>query len=267
MPHLIINKDRCIGCGLCASVCVRNAIVIKDWKATENPDNELGCMDCGHCMAICPNDGIRLTRYMDQKDVSVPYGNKPVLTYDTFIRFLSQHRTMRWMQDPPVTQEEFDKIFAAVHYSPSTMNAQAVRFVVLDKDLDAFLKHIAKILEPLASEYPRIKQFIEYMDDPTKYDYNPLLWTGKQVILAFSKRRADAFIAMSRAEMAASTLGLGGFYSLWMAKAERQDHEELMKFFPEIPFDYRMNVVYVIGRPKVRFLRTIPRLDTKVTMR
>ena len=105
------------------------------------------------------------------------------------------------------------------------------------------------------------------MEDPTKYDYNPFIWTGKQVILAFSKRRADAFIAMSLAEMAASTLGLGGFYSLWMAKAERQDHEELMKFFPEIPFDYRMNVVYVIGRPKVRFLRTISRLDTKVTMR
>ena len=67
--------------------------------------------------------------------------------------------------------------------------------------------------------------------------------------------------------MAAHTLGLGGFYSLWIAKAERQDHDELMKFFPEIPFDYRMNVVYVIGRPRVKFVRTIPRLDTVVHMR
>lgn len=267
MGHLIIQEKRCIGCGLCVSVCVRDAIVIKDWKAHENPESMLGCMDCGHCMAICPQDGIRLTKYLDQKDVSVPYGNKPALNYDTFLRFLSHRRTMRWFTDPPVSKEEFDKIFAAVHYSPSTFNAQDVKFVVIQNDLQNFLRHIAKILKPLASEYPRVKEFIDYTDDPTRYKYNPFLWTGKQVILAFSKRRADAFIAMSRAEMAAGTLGLGGFYSIWIAKAERQNHDELMKFFPEIPFDYRMNVVYVIGRPKVRFVRTIPRMDTEVHMR
>ena len=267
MSHLIIQESRCIGCGLCVSVCVRNAIVIKDWKAHENLDNKMGCMDCGHCMAICPNDGIRLTKYLDQKDVSVPYGNKPTLKYDTFLRFLSERRTMRLMGDPPVTQQEFDKIFAAVHYSPSTFNAQDVKFVVIQNDLDAFLHHIAGILKPLAGEFPRVREFIEYMEDPSRYKYNPFLWTGKQIILAFSKRRADAFIAMSRAEMAAGTLGLGGFYSIWIAKAERQDHDTLMKFFPEIPYDYKMNVVYVIGRPKVRFMRTIPRMDTEVHMR
>ena len=267
MGHLIINEDRCIGCGLCVSVCIREAIVIGEWKAHENSSSVMGCMDCGHCMAICPNDAIRLTRYQHEKDKPVPYGNKPTLTYETFLRFLSERRTMRWMLDTPVSKDQFDKIFAAAHYSPSTFNTQEVRFVVLDKDLDAFLRHIAVILKPMAAENPRVRQFIEYMDDPTSFKYNPFLWTGRQVILTFSKRRADAFIAMSRAELAAATLGLGGFYSIWIARAERQDHDELMKFFPEIPAGYRLNVAYVIGRPKVRFVRTVPRMDTVVHMR
>ena len=267
MGHLIIDREKCSGCGLCVSVCVRNAIVVKGWKAFENPDNKMGCMDCGHCLAVCPNGGIQLTRYLNQKDVSVNYGMKPPLSYDTFLRFLSERRTMRWMTGEKVTPQEFQKIFAAVHYAPSTGNEQDVRFVVIDKDLDAFLKHIAKILAPLASEFPRIKEFIDYMDNPEKYRYNPLLWTGKQIILAFSKYRADSFIAMSRAELAAGTMGLGGFYSLYIGKAEKQNHEELMKFFPEIPFHFRMNVVYVIGRPSVKFLRTVPRMDTEVHMR
>ncbi len=267
MGHLIIREDKCIGCGLCVSVCVRDAIVVKDWKAVENPKSELGCMDCGHCMAICPNDGIRLTRYKNQKDVPEPYGNKPVLTYDNLLRFLKQRRTMRWFLESKVTPKEFEKIFAAAHYSPSTFNAQDVIFVVIDNDLDGFQKHVAKILEPLAAENPQVRRYIDYIRDPSGFKYNPLLWTGKQIILAFSKRRADAFIAMSRVELAAGTLGLGGFYSLWIAKAERQDHDELMKFFPEIPDGYRMNVVYVIGRPEIRFVRTIPRMDTEVHMR
>ncbi len=267
MRHLVINADRCDGCGLCVSVCVRDAIVIEKLRARENPLSIMGCMDCGHCMAVCPNDCIRLTRYQNEKDKPVPYGNKPTITYDTFLRFLSERRTVRWMLDTPVSQDQFDKIFAAAHYSPSSFNTQEVRFVVIDKDLDPFLRHIAKILEPLAADNPRVRQFEEYMDDQSNFRYNPFLWTGKQIILTFSKRRADAFIAMSRAELAAATLGLGGFYSIWIARAERQDHDELMKFFPEIPEGYRMNVVYVIGRPKVRFVRTVPRMDTVVHMR
>ena len=267
MAHLIIKADKCIGCGLCSSVCIRGAIKIENWKAVEDPDCEMGCFDCGHCMAVCPNDGIRLTRYEGQRDVSIPYGNKPVLGYDTFIRFLSERRSMRWMTKEPVTSAEFSKLFAAAHNSPSSNNSQSIRFVVVDKDLYGFEKHIASILEPLGEKLPRIKQYVEYMEDPTKHDYNPFLWMGKQVILAFSSLPADAYIAMTRIEMAASTLGLGGFYSRYIPMADQQDHAKLMEFFPEIPEGLHLNAVFVIGHPKIRFRRTVPRMDTVVHMR
>lgn len=64
--------------------------------------------------------------------------------------------------------------------------------------------------------------------------------------------------------MAAYTMGLGGFYSLWIQKADEVDHEALMDFFPDVPRSKRMNCVFVIGHPKTRYRRTVPRDDAVV---
>jgi hypothetical protein len=52
--------------------------------------------------------------------------------------------------------------------------------------------------------------------------------------LAFSENKTDAVIAMTRLELLAYTLGLGGFHSLFIGMAEEVDNDKLMEFFPEI---------------------------------
>ena len=53
---LIIDNDKCIACGQCKSVCIRDNIEIGD-VAYETGSN---CFECGHCMAICPSKAITL---------------------------------------------------------------------------------------------------------------------------------------------------------------------------------------------------------------
>lgn len=267
VSHLIIDNGRCTGCGLCVSACIRKNITVRDKKAVETQQSVLECFDCGHCMAICPNDCIRLTRYPDKCDGSKPCTNKPMLDYGGFIDFLTQRRSIRWMTKDPVTQEEFDMIFKAARNSPSAENSQDVRFAVIDKELCDFEKHVAEIIKPLSEEFPRIGQFVDYIGDRSKYEFDPFLWTGKQIILAFSKIPANAHIAMARVELAAYAMGLGGFYSRWIAMADEQDHDRLMEYFPEIPKDCHLNSVFIIGHPKVKYRRTVPRDDVVVHMR
>jgi NAD-dependent dihydropyrimidine dehydrogenase PreA subunit len=52
---IIIDKNRCTGCGNCVSECVHKAITINNGKAEIN--RQL-CTECGNCIPVCPNFAI-----------------------------------------------------------------------------------------------------------------------------------------------------------------------------------------------------------------
>ena len=91
------------------------------------------------------------------------------------------------------------------------------------------------------------------------------MWEGKQLILTFSTDKTSAVIANTRLELLAYSLGLGGFYSLFILKADELDHNKLMEFFPKIDKNKHMYSTFIIGYPKVRFRRTIPHKNINVT--
>jgi pyruvate formate lyase activating enzyme len=52
-PKLFFMAEKCVGCGACIPKCSRNAISVKDGKAST--DRSL-CIGCGNCVSVCPND-------------------------------------------------------------------------------------------------------------------------------------------------------------------------------------------------------------------
>lgn len=57
MVHFDINQDKCVGCGVCESVCPEGAAKVEDSKASI--DRKL-CVGCGECYANCPEHAIDL---------------------------------------------------------------------------------------------------------------------------------------------------------------------------------------------------------------
>lgn len=51
---IIIDKEKCIGCGLCVKDCVASAIKLEGGKAEVFKD----CIECGHCFAVCPQNAV-----------------------------------------------------------------------------------------------------------------------------------------------------------------------------------------------------------------
>ena len=92
------------------------------------------------------------------------------------------------------------------------------------------MKHVYDIIKVEEEEFFRIKEFGDYVRDNSTKKYYSLLWTGQQLILTFSTDKTSAVIANTRMELLAYTLGLGGFYSLFILKADEIDHEKLMEF-------------------------------------
>ena len=258
---LMIDEDECIGCGQCKAVCIRDNIEI-DGIAYETGSN---CFECGHCMAICPTGSITLKIFKGRENRIEEYNpNEFPVSYDDLLSFLKQRRSMRWFKKRKIDKDTFNKLLEGAYYSPSAQNEQDVEFVVLDRKLNDFMKHVYDIIKVEEGQFFRIKEFGDYIRDNSTKEFHPLLWTGQQLILTFSTDKTSAVIANTRMELLAYSLGLGGFYSLFILKADEIDHDKLMEFFPSIDKNKHMYSAFIIGYPKRRFRRTIPHKDIKV---
>ncbi len=253
---LDINTDKCVRCELCKSVCIMDNISLDGY--VHEVDNGL-CFECGHCMAICPTGAISLKCYKDDLDYVEKYdATKTAIASEEFIRLLRERRSMRWFTNQDIEKETFDELFTVAGYSPSSQNRHDVEFVVLNEKLDEFIDLVYDIIRIKEEEYPRIKQLGEYLADNTSHKYNPLLWTSHQVILAFSSNIHDAVISMTRIELMAQTMHLGGFYSMFIQMADEIDHERVMEFFSDINPDKHLYCAYAIGYPRKKFKKTLP---------
>ena len=56
---IVIDKEKCIGCGLCADDCPAGKIALHEAKAVWSPD----CIQCGHCVAVCPQAAVSIPEY------------------------------------------------------------------------------------------------------------------------------------------------------------------------------------------------------------
>ena len=259
---VIIDEESCTACKQCMQVCIRDNIVVDDF-AVETGSN---CFECGHCMAICKQKAITLKSYEGKEDRIQDYNPRELpVEYDDLLQFLKQRRSIRWFKNKKIDKETFDKLFEGAYYSPSAQNEQDVEFVVLDDRLDEFMSLVYDIIKVEEDEFFRIKEFGDYLSDNSTKEFHPLLWEGKQLILTFSTDKTSAVIANTRLELLAYSLGLGGFYSLFILKADEIDHDRLMEFFPNIDKNKHMYSTFIIGYPKKRFRRTIPHKDIKVT--
>lgn len=67
-----IDKDNCIGCGLCVNACHEDAIVLIDGKATLVRDDY--CDGLGNCLPVCPTGAITF-----EEREALPFDKEEVL--------------------------------------------------------------------------------------------------------------------------------------------------------------------------------------------
>jgi len=54
------HKDKCIGCGLCVSVCPANAVVFQE-REKKIKYHLFRCTFCGQCVDVCPVKALEFT--------------------------------------------------------------------------------------------------------------------------------------------------------------------------------------------------------------
>ncbi len=130
--EIIIDENRCIGCGLCIEVCKGFNLTLENEKVI-TMDSTYGCIGCGHCMAICPQEAIEIRgRCLTSEDLLTLAAPQDNASYEGMLNLLLHRRSIREFKEIPVENEVLKKVIEAAKTAPMGLPPSDVNVLVFD---------------------------------------------------------------------------------------------------------------------------------------
>lgn len=256
-----IQRDVCIGCGLCAADCIAGSLEIRDGKAVKTRD----CILCGHCVAICPTGAVSIPGY-DMADVEEIGPGQAALDPDRLLKAIKFRRSVRDFKEKPVSREDLALLTQAGRYTATAKNSQGCRFIFVQKELAAFKSMIwSGIGRALKEDNPDAGPFRgfykEHMTDP-RQDY--LFRNAPAVLFIATDNSVDAGLAAQNMELLAVSRGLGFLYNGYLRRAAEMNPEARAWLGAG---DKQLQACALLGHPAVEYKRTAPRRAADVILK
>ena len=250
---IVINKDKCIGCGKCIGDCPGSKLKMVDGKAEFVFSR---CIECGHCYAICPVGAVSMTNYPEAADEKVV----PMTEFDSdrLLAAMKSRRSIRKFTAEDVSDEDVAKIIEAGRYCPTGTNAQDFNFIVLRSKKDEAEKEAVKLFRKAQKIATPFSDYIKYFDIDDKFFFKD----APVVILVTSKGNTSGCLASSYMELMAYNLGLGVLYSGFFVAAVK--FSKKLSAMLEMDNGNKLVTCLVIGHPDVSYERRPPRKEAKL---
>ena len=251
-----IDREKCIGCGLCAGDCLGKAISLDSGKA----EMIKGCFMCGHCVAICPTEAISFVgEKYDMADVE-SVGEGFGIDSRTMLHAIKTRRSIRRFKKQGVDRATLETLLEAGRFSPTASNAQNVRYIVFSEDTEA-LRRTA--MEELRSYEHDEEAFSKVFPPPMSRDRmdfkdDDFLFKGAPVvILTVSPSIVNGTIAAANMELQGVAQGLGMLYVGFFVRMAAQSRK--VRDFIGLAEDEQVVNCLCFGWPDVEYRRTVPR--------
>lgn len=264
---VVFDLTKCIGCGLCAKDCFPKAIKMDHQKAHFIENHH--CMECGHCIAVCPRGAVAINT-LDMGEVLELKGISCGIDPNTYLNHLKARRTIRAFTDKPVSVEQVNMILDAGRFSPSGGNRQTVAYHVFREKVPEFRALVMDELKAMGNEakITGIKDswysdlWLDMYDSFKAGGTDDLFFHAGTVVVVSSDSPQAAGIASAHMETMVYSLGLGMIYSGFTTRAV--GHSAKLQEYLGLQEHYKVWTVLVIGHPKVKYQRTVPRKKADV---
>jgi len=258
-----IDREKCIGCGLCAGDCCFENISVRDGKACAGDS----CMRCGHCVAVCPAGAVTIPEY-EMADVEEFDSARFGIDIGRLLYTIKGRRSIRNYQARPVEKEKLEKIVQAGRYTATGVNRQDCRFIIVQDGLPELKRMIwdgidSAIAQPEGISEGTLSSYRDLADKRSRnIDY--LFRNAPVVIYIASDGPTSACLAAQNMELAAVSQGLGMLYNGFLQGAANANPKARKWLGLE---DKPACICMLAGYPDIQYRRTAPRRKADVCWR
>ncbi len=253
----VVNKSKCIKCGLCAEDCTLGIIKMDDYP--EMVGGFASCIECQHCFAICPTGAISILGNVadDEKPLEVN------LDYEELKKLVIKRRSIRQYKNENVEKEVIKDLCKTALHAPTAKNNMKIHFSVVDDKavLDKLREKVYDKLNEISLPEPELT-FLKMIVNKRKKTGKDKLFGGAPHMVIVSEpvdtpfKSVDSLIALSYFELLANAKGLGTLWNGILTMLFNNVLPELKKDL-QIPENNKIVYVMVFGKPAVRYPRTI----------
>ena len=259
--NLIIDKEKCIHCGLCVSDCITHCIKINkgDNIPVFRKGGEERCIKCQHCMAICPTGALTIWN----KNPENSENNNFNISSDELLKLIKSRRSYRKYRQENLEEDKINKLKDMLNWVPTGVNNHRLHFSFIDniEVMNDFRDKVNTKLINLLNKTPFKgikKKFSRYIKAILAGE-DVIFRNAPHMVVVATPLKApckdiDPIIALSYFEIYAQSMGIA---TLWCGLAAA-----CLKLFPEmseyleIPDNYKASYVMLFGASDKKYHRT-----------
>ena len=274
MDSIKVDKSLCVACGLCAKVCPRGLIALREGRKA--PISVLGfkglCIKCGHCVAVCPEAALSIPSLApgECRDLaSASFASASQLEL-----FLESRRSTRLFKKEPLPDETLKTLLDIAGYAPTGLNLRQLSWVVYKgrDDVKSLAGMVVDWLRLSIERSPEVAASIG-MDKIVKAWDNggdPVMRGAPHLFIVHAKADdrlavGSAYITLAYLELAAHSLGLGACWAGYFHMASGQ--YEPLKGRLDLPEGHVCLGAMMVGRLDVKYRRIPARPPLPVAWR
>ncbi len=267
MALVIINKETCSKCGICAVPC--GLIIFKEGSYPRPiPAIEQYCMRCGHCVGLCPTGSLTHSEMPETPKIE----KSLEVSFEQCAQLIKSRRSIREYQDKDVPRAEIERIINVARYAPTGHNSQGVRWLVINDRKK--VRQIAAIgadwLRRVMKSSPQMAEMFKGIDVMLDAGKDMFLQGAPAVVLTFTEKgnpiaATDCVIALSYFDLLAKSAGLGCCWGGFMMAAAAS-YPDMIKALA-LPEGFVTHGALMVGYPKYKYQRIPGRKPASIIYR